>query len=114
MKRLFVTVVGIVLCVAAAPALAATTMYVNDFSGWSAAAGAHSTIDFETLPDVAPSVAGTPITASFNYTAQGATFSPNADLLINGNAVTGFNLEATAPVGVEVYIDAVLVAAASA
>jgi hypothetical protein len=81
----------VVLCAAGARGQVQT--FINDFDGWAAATVAISTIDFETLPDGSPSLPGTDITDTFNYTAQGATFSsPLEDLIIGGNPVTGFSL----------------------
>jgi hypothetical protein len=77
----------------AVPGFGQTQTFVDDFAGWSAATGVFSTIDFETLPDGSPSVAGTDINALLNYTNQGATFSsPLDDLIIVGNPIGGFGL----------------------
>jgi len=77
-----------------ATARAGPVWFENDYEGWAAAvAGPIHTIDFETLPDGSPSVASTPITTEFNYTAQGITFAgPVNDPFIAGNTVTGFGL----------------------
>jgi hypothetical protein len=84
----------------AGPGFGQVQTFENDFAGWAAAAGAFSTIDFETLPDGSPSAAGTPITDIFNYTGQGATFSsPLDDLRIIGNELTGFALASPGPTG---------------
>ena len=82
----------------AGPGFGQVQTFENDFAGWAAAAGAFSTIDFETLPDGSPSAAGTPITDAFNYTGQGATFSsPEDDLRIGGNQTNGFDVRSPSP-----------------
>ena len=81
--------------------------FINDFAGFDAATGPLATIDFETLPDGQPSVAGTTIDEGFNYEAQGAKFyglpipifEPSGDLIIAGNPETGFSLRAIGGVG---------------
>ncbi|WP_338845205.1 hypothetical protein V8J88_16015 [Massilia sp. W12] len=77
----------------ALPAQAAVQSFTNDYAAWAAAAGAVSTVDFETLPNGAASTAGTQITSSFNYDSQQVHFSSNANYFgINGNPQTGFGL----------------------
>lgn len=52
-------------------------------------------IDFETLPNGAPSQGGVPITPAFNYVLQGALFtSAFPGLRITGNSTTGYDLTA--------------------
>jgi hypothetical protein len=80
----------------AGPGFGQVQTFENDFAGWAAAAGAFSTIDFETLPDGSPSAAGTPITDVFNYIDQGAMFSsPADDLIIGGNVINGFDIRSS-------------------
>lgn len=72
--------------------------FTNNYAAWQTAAGAVKTVDFETLPNGAASTAGTPISASFNYTAQGVTLSSRTnDITINGNPVGGFGIHAGNP-----------------
>src|SRR5262245_12724210 len=54
-------------------------------------------IAFNTLPDGQPSIPGTLITPTFNWTAQGAEFAPGAGTLLiaNGPPPTNFSLQAT-------------------
>ncbi len=77
----------------AARSQAEVLIFLDDFEGFLAAAGDVQVIDFETLPDGSPSVAGTLITPDFNYTDQGVTFTvPLPSLYIAGNDTTGFGL----------------------
>jgi len=56
-----------------------------------------SLIDFETLPDGQPSMAGVDITEDFNYDDQGVHFSaPFPYPFIEGNPVDGFGLGVSA------------------
>jgi hypothetical protein len=55
--------------------------FPDDDAGFMLAAGTLRTIDFETLPNGSPSVNGTLITPSFNYTNQGVTFTPAEGLM---------------------------------
>lgn len=88
---------------------AAIQTFVNDFAGFQAAAGPLSVIDFETLPDGSPSVAGTAITASFNYDMQGAHFTaPAGGPNVSGNTTNGFNLTSLVPFPQRSWIDAEL------
>lgn len=76
-------------------ALGQVQTFRNDYPGFLNAAGGVQTIDFETLPDGTPSAghAGTPITATFNYDAQGVHFSsPVENPYIAGNPINGFDL----------------------
>lgn len=67
--------------------------FINDYPGFHAASPSLSTIDFETLPDGSPSVAGTRITETFNYDLQGAHFTaPLSPPRIAGNATFGYGL----------------------
>jgi hypothetical protein len=92
MKARFQAAIG-VLTLCTAYSLGQVHTFVDDFAGWEAATGAFLTIDFETLPDGSPSVAGTLLTDVFNYTSQGATFStPFDDPLIGGNLISKFSL----------------------
>jgi hypothetical protein len=85
-------------CLGGSRASGAVQVFINDYAGFQAAAGPLSMIDFETLPDGSPSVAGTPITSAFNYDLRGAHFSsPISEPFITGNAQFGFNLTALAP-----------------
>lgn len=90
------------LVLLAGGATAATTTYINDFAGWSAAASDFTTIDFETMPDGTASIAGTQINPGFNYTAQGVTFAGTCvgdcgwyDFIIAGNPVSGFSVRSS-------------------
>jgi hypothetical protein len=82
---------GLVFCWAAGARGQART-FINDFDAWSLATGVFSTIDFETLPDGSPSVAGTAIAGHFNYTDWGVTFSAPKIMGIAGNSSSGFGL----------------------
>lgn len=74
--------------------------FTNNYAAWQTAAGAVKTVDFETLPNGATSTAGTPISASFNFTAQGVTLSSRTnDITINGNPIGGFGIHAGSPFG---------------
>ena len=71
----------------------ADAVIFTDYDAFVQAAGSVQTIDFETLPDGSPSVAGTEITPEFNYTDQGVTFSPaSGDLTLHGSFDTGYGL----------------------
>ena len=89
------------LCLAlGGPLLAVPDVYVNDYQSFLSAAGAVHEIDFETLPNGAPSVDGQLITAGFNYTAEGVHFFPSIpELVITANPVMGFDLTARDPLG---------------
>lgn len=72
-------------------------VFVNRYLDWLAASQFQvRSIDFETLPNGAPSQAGVPITASFNYTNQGVTFSgppyPVTIFAIAGNPTSRYSL----------------------
>lgn len=83
------------LSVFGVPVRADPVFFVDDYAGFVEAAGDVQTIDFETLPDGSPGIAGTEITPDFNYTDQGVTFSsPRPRLYTVGNSVTGFGLMA--------------------
>ena len=91
------------------PAFACSSSFVNDFSSFVAAIDVLNDIDFETLPNGTPSVAGTAITPEFNYGYQGVEFTAGviADiptLIIGGNSTTGFDLRADGDLGAEVAI----------
>lgn len=74
-------------------ARAGVVWYLDDFDGWAAAAGEVFTIDFDTLPDGSPSIAGTLITPDFNYMSQGVTFSGPVNFpFIVGHPTQGFGL----------------------
>lgn len=81
---------------APAAASADVQVFVNRYLDWLVATQTQvRTIDFETLPNGAPSQVGVPITATFNYTAQGVTFDahmPTTFFGIAGNQVNGFDL----------------------
>lgn len=69
--------------------------FINDYAGFHAASPSLSTIDFETLPDGSPSVAGTQITETFNYDLQGAHFAaPLSPPRVTGNSTFGYHLTA--------------------
>lgn len=64
--------------------------YIDNHPGFLVSAGALHTIDFETLPNSQPTIAGTPITSGFNYDLQGAHFSaPVGTLITGGNNISG-------------------------
>jgi len=54
-------------------------------------------LDFETLPNGQPSVSGTQITPSFNYTELGVTFSAPAGTPIIGGPASNHDLRVFAP-----------------
>lgn len=69
--------------------------FVNDYAGFSGAAGPLTLIDFETQPNGQPSQAGVQITPNFNYDSSGTHFSsPNVVPVLAGNPTVGFSLEA--------------------
>lgn len=75
-----------------------TQMYINDYDGFVSAAGALSTIDFETQPNGQPSQAGVQITSSYNFDANGTHFSAPAGIIeLAGNPISGFHLDAIIP-----------------
>jgi hypothetical protein len=92
--------------------------FPGDDIGFMHAAGQLRTIDFESLPNGSPSVNGTPITPSFNYTSQGVTFSPSeGSMYIIGTGLPppdSHGLAADAPVGVINAVVADLVVPTSA
>jgi len=69
------TLFAVGICMSGGRALADVQTFENDYDGFVEAAGPLSVIDFETLPNGEPSVAGVEITEDFNYDAQGAHFS---------------------------------------
>lgn len=88
-----------VVCAASFFAIGATSSdagvvwFYDDYAGWTEAAGNVYTIDFETMPNGLPSIAGADITPEFNYTAQGVTFSgPVTIPFLAGNTTGGFGL----------------------
>src|SRR5262245_5892618 len=86
-----------------------TQVFLNDYAGFVAAAGPLSTIDFETLPDGTPSIAGMQITDSFNYDLQGAHFtSPLSVPRITGSQTNGFKLSSIEFLPQLTWIDASL------
>ena len=98
MKSTFVLgIVGILTSEASAN----VQTYVNDPSGFFAAAGAVNMIDFETLPNGQPTIAGVAITQTFNYDAEGAHFSvPLGTLMTGGNNMTGHDIRSHARISV--------------
>jgi hypothetical protein len=71
--------------------------FINDYDGFLEAAGDVQVIDFETLPDGSPSTPSIkiPLTAEFNCTDQGVTFSsPRPELYVIGHPDIGFSLYA--------------------
>ncbi len=93
--RIIARSVAVFVVLLAARSQAEVITFLDDFEGFLEAAGDVQVIDFETLPDGSPSVAGTLITPDFNYTDQGVTFTvPVPSLYIAGNEVNGFGLYA--------------------
>ena len=79
--------VAVVMVAVPVASRATVVTFQNDHAGFVAAAGSLSRIDFETLPDGSPSYTGAPITADFNYDAQGMHFtSPIPELTISSTA----------------------------
>jgi len=103
------TLIALVALLSVATARADVLTFENDYDGFVEAAGSLSMIDFETLPDGEPSMAGVEITDEFNYDDQGVHFSsPFRYPLISGNDNTGFRL-ATFEDGEDTWIIASLV-----
>lgn len=76
----------VLFALSSTPVPAGVIAYLNDYTGFQAAAGALEVIDFETLPDGNTSHAGIPITNAYNYDAFGAHFSaPLGTILTQGS-----------------------------
>jgi len=88
MKTFILFAAGI--CICAGSAVGDVQTFENDYDGFVEAAGPLSVIDFETLPNGEPSVAGVEITEDFNYDMQGAHFAaPTPYPVIAGNSPFG-------------------------
>lgn len=98
MPRTLTLCSAVTLIALGAPARAGPVTTFTDLDAFLEAAGDVREIDFETLPDGTPSVAGTLITPDFNYTDQGVTFlTPYPELRIGTPPQGGgFPLFATA------------------